>query len=339
VNPGRNARGVSATIFINRLSFRNAESMSDVPLASIGVPVYNGAQTIRAALDSVLTQDYPHLEIVISDNGSTDETEAICREYARRDPRIFYHRAERNMGAVWNYNRVFQLSNGKYFMWAAADDTRESSFVRACLECLERDSKAVLCYPIVCVMTPGFPSVDVLDGIELTRREPQDRLGAMMRADWWKWGLAIYGLIRSDALRRTRLFENVYGGDYRIVLQLCLQSHFVRCGDTTFYYTRMVTGESDAEYYRRVMRSLSPDNRPGVLWMPYWKMGLRFLRYSASAPMPAATRARLIGVVLRHGLLTRRRALEVRQLIGTVTGLRRVRDSVRKFLLPGLTRS
>lgn len=305
------------------------------PVVSIGLPVYNGAATLRPALDSLLAQDYADFELIISDNASTDTTESICREYAAKDRRVSYHRAERNMGAVWNFNRVFALSRGQYFMWAAADDTREPSYVRLCLDRLAQDPEAVLCYSRTYVITPGQPVADVFEGIDLTVPNPADRLVALMRSDWWRWGLAFYGLIRAQSLRATRLCENVFGHDYDVVLQLCLQGHFTRCAETTFYYTRNETGESAQAYYYRVMKALDPKNRPGFRILPFWKMAMRFLRLAALAPLPRSARLRLCAVVLRHGFLTRRRALEVRQLVGTVTGLRRVRDQLRRaFAIP-----
>lgn len=53
-----------------------------MPLVSVGMPVYNGAKTLRRAMDSILGQDYSNFEFIISDNASTDETPEICREYA-----------------------------------------------------------------------------------------------------------------------------------------------------------------------------------------------------------------------------------------------------------------
>ncbi|MEM4134638.1 MAG: glycosyltransferase, partial [Candidatus Micrarchaeia archaeon] len=79
------------------------------PLVSIGMPVYNGERFIRQALDSLLAQDYENFELIISDNASEDKTPEICLEYAARDKRIRYYRNEKNMGAAWNFKRVFDL--------------------------------------------------------------------------------------------------------------------------------------------------------------------------------------------------------------------------------------
>src|SRR5690606_6873079 len=89
------------------------------------MPVYNGANYLRCALDSILAQTFQDWELIICDNASTDETQTICEEYAARDPRIKYHRSSRNIGPSANYNRTFELSRGEYFKWAAHDDRSE----------------------------------------------------------------------------------------------------------------------------------------------------------------------------------------------------------------------
>ena len=71
------------------------------PLVSIGVPVYNGEKGLALALDSLLCQNYKNLEIIISDNCSTDNTSDICKQYASKDSRITYYRFEENKGSIW----------------------------------------------------------------------------------------------------------------------------------------------------------------------------------------------------------------------------------------------
>ena len=88
------------------------------PLVSIGLPVFNGEKSLAQALDALLDQDYSNLEIIISDNGSTDRTSEICEEFLKKDTRIKYYRSSENLGSNWNFNRVFELSSGKYFMRA-----------------------------------------------------------------------------------------------------------------------------------------------------------------------------------------------------------------------------
>src|SRR5262245_45018612 len=99
------------------------------PRVSIGLPIFNGEKYVAQAFDSILAQTYADFELIISDNASTDQTEAICQAYANRDRRIRYYRNNRNLGAAANYNRVFDLSTGVYFKWAAHDDIVLPTFV------------------------------------------------------------------------------------------------------------------------------------------------------------------------------------------------------------------
>jgi glycosyltransferase involved in cell wall biosynthesis len=89
---------------------------------SIGIPVYNGASTIARCLDSLIAQDMREIEVLISDNDSTDGTSDICRRYAERDPRIRVVRQERNLGMVGNYVFVLRNTSAPFFMWLHDDD-------------------------------------------------------------------------------------------------------------------------------------------------------------------------------------------------------------------------
>jgi len=86
---------------------------------SIGIPVCNEDRFLEETLRSLLSQDYGNMEIIISDNASTDRTEEICREFSARDMRISYYRFKDNQGAIANFRRVLEVARGKYFMWAA----------------------------------------------------------------------------------------------------------------------------------------------------------------------------------------------------------------------------
>lgn len=108
------------------MEFMNVQFSKDeipsTPMVSIGMPVYNGGRFIRKALDSILEQTYPYFEIIISDNASTDDTGAICQEYAARDQRIRYVRQDSNIGAWNNFRYVLDAAKYDRFIWAAADD-------------------------------------------------------------------------------------------------------------------------------------------------------------------------------------------------------------------------
>jgi glycosyltransferase involved in cell wall biosynthesis len=103
-------------------------------LVSIGLPVFNGEEYVERAILSLLNQTHANLEIIISDNASTDGTENICLELAQKDSRIRFGRNEANLGANQNFLRVLERARGPFFMWAACDDYWHEEFVSSMLK-------------------------------------------------------------------------------------------------------------------------------------------------------------------------------------------------------------
>lgn len=207
------------------------------PLVSIGMPVLNGEPYLHGALSSLVSQDHDDLEIVISDNGSTDGTAAICHEFSRVDPRVRYYRNEVNIGASANFNRVFELSSGPFFMWAAHDDLWHPQFVSDCVTVLERTPEAVLaCTGIQFIDPNGEPcrlDYEGLDNPDLSMPKVGRRIETMLSRRGW---YAIYGLIRREVLDRTRLFLPIYGPDVVLLLELLLRGPAVLVPEVRFYY-------------------------------------------------------------------------------------------------------
>jgi glycosyltransferase involved in cell wall biosynthesis len=212
--------------------------MVDPPLVSIGLPVYNAARYLREALDSLLGQDYLHLELIVSDNGSNDATEAICTAYAQRDGRLRYVRNERNMGAVWNFNRVFELAHGKYFMWAAHDDLRDPDYVSACVAAMEKRPDAVLCCTGIRFIDEDGHAIQEppsVVGIRPDGKTARERLRQVVRAMHWT---DVYSFARSDALRRTRRAVPAWGFDVIVQLELSLRGPVLLVPEPLFTYRR-----------------------------------------------------------------------------------------------------
>jgi len=97
------------------------------------MPVYNGEKYIRKALDSLLSQTFSDFELIISDNASTDTTQAICEEYCKCDKRISYFRQSVNIGAINNFLYVLNRSSCAYFMWVSCDDLWDKNWVEILL--------------------------------------------------------------------------------------------------------------------------------------------------------------------------------------------------------------
>src|SRR5438105_3502805 len=116
------------------------------PAVSIGMFVYYGERYLRQTLDNLLSQTFKDLELIVSDNASTDATAEICREFADRDPRVRHVRLKRNVGSQRNANLVFSLARGRYFMWASDHDVHDCTLIARCVDVLERETSVVLCY-------------------------------------------------------------------------------------------------------------------------------------------------------------------------------------------------
>lgn len=101
------------------------------------MPIYNGERFVAAALDALLNQSYKNIEIIISNNGSTDATDELCKSYAARDSRIKYFPQQVNQGAIANFKFVLDQAKGDIFMWAACDDLWEPAYIESATKALE----------------------------------------------------------------------------------------------------------------------------------------------------------------------------------------------------------
>jgi hypothetical protein len=213
----------------------SANGASRRPLLGIGLPVYNGAEHLREAIDSLLAQDVGDFELVISDNASTDETAQICLGYAARDPRVRYSRNDTNTGAAANFNRAFDLSCGKYFMWGSDDDIWDPRFARLCIQRLEKSPRAVLCASDVTLIgAEGQLRADVhYDAIDTAGMSVEARVHELVRRFAW---YGTYAVIRPEALRATRLNLPIFGMDVVLFLELLLLGEALVVPEALFTY-------------------------------------------------------------------------------------------------------
>ncbi len=96
--------------------------MTARPAVSVVVPVYNGAQHLAEAIDSVLAQTFSDFEVILVDDGSSDDSWALLSAYGERDPRVRPHRLGRNYGHHVASNRAIELASGRYVARLDQDD-------------------------------------------------------------------------------------------------------------------------------------------------------------------------------------------------------------------------
>jgi glycosyltransferase involved in cell wall biosynthesis len=263
------------------------------PLVSIGMPVYNDERYLPRALESLLAQDFSDFELIISDDASSDASPAICMDYAARDIRIRYSRNRANLGAVKNFNRVFNLSQGEYFMWASADDRWHPSYLSRCLEVLRSDSSVVLVYPqAILTDDNGKEYGTMFGGLDTRDYRPTMRFYSCIM--WFTEANAIYGLIRADALKKTRLFRDMLSQDLVLLSELSLLGAFAHISKPLFYRRKMREGETKQGRERRWMDLLGPQNRGRRVYFPYWKTFCEYLTVAWHAPLNLRQRLKLV---------------------------------------------
>lgn len=271
------------------------------PRVSIGLPVYNGEDFLETALLSILAQTYEDFELIVSDNGSTDRTEQICRQYASRDPRIRYLREETNRGAAWNYNRVFELSRGEFFKWQAHDDVCLPAMLQRCIETFVHAPESVVLV---------FPRVDIIDkhGARMTAFRPESldarhdsasrRLSVVLRE--LNMACAVFGLARASALRRSRLIGPFVASDYALLAEMAMLGPLWEIPETLFQrrvHPRISTYAHRSP--RELLRWYSPTSAARVrLISPMMWLGVEFIRSIARLPLGAWERLHCLRVVM-----------------------------------------
>lgn len=172
---------------------------NELPLVSIGLPVYNGEKTVEKVIDALLSQSYANFELIVSDNASIDSTGVICRAYAARDQRVRYVRQGHNVGSAANFKFVLSQARGRYFMWAAGDDMRTPDFLAENVGFLELhpDYVASTC-PNCFEGEENNPALFVNFSIvgDLASRYLQ-----FLRYCWQSHGI-FYSLMRTDVIRQ-----------------------------------------------------------------------------------------------------------------------------------------
>jgi glycosyltransferase involved in cell wall biosynthesis len=223
------------------------------PRVSIGIPVYNGEAVLGRALDSLLAQTFTDFEIVVADNASEDGTQALCEDYARRDPRVRYFRNETNLGQIANFNRAFELSRGAYFRWAGCNDWWDARYLERCCDALDGCPDAILvsCYHEY-VWSDGRRLRDDYEGQRVDSPLPHKRFARMLwflRASRFYFD-PIYSMMRRSALERTVVLRPIFATDLALAAELSLVGPFCHVPECLVYQSVTVP-QTPSTFLRR----------------------------------------------------------------------------------------
>ena len=216
------------------------------PLVSIGIPTYNREHLIRRAIESALYQTYPNVEVVVSDNASSDRTFAICEQLAAGRPGMVCIRQPFNVGAAKNFGAVLERATGKFFMWLGDDDY------------LDRDYVTTTVAELL-----AHPDVELVSGTAHYYRDGKcvfvGRQFDVLNTHWWArmaryyWRVSdngmFYGVVRRNTLQSLPIL-NVLGGDWLLIARLAAAGN-IRMLPTTVVHRNLDGASKNSAHLAR----------------------------------------------------------------------------------------
>lgn len=316
----------------------------NTPRVSIGLPVYNGEHFLAESIASVLGQTYTDFELIISDNGSIDRTEEICRKFADQDSRVRYYREPKNRGIAWNFTRAFELARGELFKWHAHDDICEPTLVQRSVEMFDVDPEAALCYPRCAIideqgqLVPEDPSNWRPPGDDLpVEAEPHGLNSPVVSRRYYGvlletvWCLESYGMVRSDVMRKTGKLRGYRAAEKVFLAEVALHGRFREIPEVLLLVRRHAQQYTMLPSAAAQQQSVKPRRKRLRLPMPHHvRSTLGYLALLPSAPISYLDRVRCLGVWCRYVLQVskwKRIALNTLRDVGIHDGYLRVPES------------
>lgn len=256
------------------------------PLIGIGVTLRNRADYLPEAVDSLLTQSYDNFRLVLVDDGSTDQTEAIGREYERRDARVRYVRFAERQGMVAAWRSAFEhatAGGAAYFAWGSDHDRWDPCWLETLVNTLEEYPDVVLAYPLTQRIDPqGAPLAKPARQFETFGIADRDvRWGLLSRSDAVAAGDIVYGLMRAEAVRDAGVFRAVLCPDRLLVAELTLRGQIRQVPEVLWFRRQFATGSIE----RQRATLFAPGAATPGAFTPPWYMHARALWETYGRPV------------------------------------------------------
>lgn len=248
---------------------------------SVVVPVYNGAKTLKAAVDSLLCQSYADVEILVVNDGSTDATGRILESYGDRIRNIY----KPNGGVSSARNRGVAEASGEYLMFADADDICHADMVERAVECVHREQ--------VDYVIAGYTKIEkghredsiygqrLISGKQLIREQLPWILNNGLNCPYGK--LYKTRLIRENGIRFDESIP--LGEDFNFNLEYLLSVESVAYMNESLYDYMVFNSGATAAYREDIYEQRSCSIR---------KMSDTFARHGLENPMETALKLKLL---------------------------------------------
>ncbi|MBD2257601.1 glycosyltransferase family A protein [Pseudanabaena sp. FACHB-2040] len=280
------------------------------PRVFIGMPVYNGEKHIRETIDSILSQTFTDFQLLISDNGSTDQTGEICREYAERDERVVYCRQKENLGMAGNFNYVVQPNGADYFKWAAHDDTLEPDYLLKCVELLDSNPSLAMAHCLTNRISDDSTWLEIYKDLGLSSSRVSERFWRVL---WTVNIYEIYGVIRSEAIEKTRPVGTFFGSERNRLAEVLLQGDIGYLKEALFSrrdhessLTALHLDSKENDNFTAMQEAHAPKAKMSSIQVAVLKLN-EYFESIFRFPMPWSERISCVGILLEWSV---RRLLE-----------------------------
>ncbi len=201
----------------------------DRPKVSIMIPAYNQDQYISKNVESALAQTYDHIEVIVCDDNSTDNTEQVLRKYST-DKRFFYYKNKKNLGRVGNYRKLlFELATGDWVLNLDGDDYfTDSNYIAEAIEQIIRNEKIVVVAAAYSKLVDG-KVIDQPDYFKKINKDILELKGKYVFMDPYKTSIGHLTCLynRHLAMKLNFYALNILQADSESMLRLLLHGHIV----------------------------------------------------------------------------------------------------------------
>jgi len=207
-----------------------------LPSVDVNLFAYNAAETIGAAIESVLAQTWPALTLTVIDNGSTDATVEVVRHYQGIVPSLRLHRARVNGGSVVNCQRAFMLGDADFLLPKTADDLIAPDFVAKAMEVLLRHPDCAMCHAGGLVFVGNgtvkqvYPDSHRLLAVGADKVERARHVMARYTS-----APSFWGVYRRASVDRLARFPYRAGWDHAVLAELALYGEIRHVSETLFF--------------------------------------------------------------------------------------------------------
>lgn len=201
------------------------DSISSRPLITTIIPTYRRPKLLQRAIQSILSQTYPHFQVCVYDNASGDETAAVVADIAKGDSRVKYHCHPKNIGGVANYNYGIEQVTTPYFSLLSDDNTLLPHFFEDAINTLNRHPEAILfAGQTIYVNEKGQKFGDSLDRWKIGLIFPPDGLLHIFEKGF-NWESILF---RSEVIDSVGLLNPSFGGsvDYDFMMRIAKKHIF-----------------------------------------------------------------------------------------------------------------